>query len=75
MKKQTKKKKYEFHVEYRVEAMIEVIVEADTEEEAKSLIEDSDINPKFGDYTYVQDYNVHYVGIRNDTKGWGKFNS
>lgn len=75
MKKQTKKKKYEFHVGYRVEAMIEVIVEADTEEEAKSLVENSDTHPKFGDYTDIQDFNVQYVGVRNDTKGWRKFNS
>jgi hypothetical protein len=69
-----KKGKYIYEVEYRVEAMISVMVHADSEEEAKAMVDKKDIEPEFGKDTGLNDQSIIYVGIRNHTTGWNKFN-
>ena len=69
-----KKKGKAFEIEYHVEAMISISVTAETEEEARQKIEDSDVYPKFGEYTTITDCNTKYIGVSNMTDGWDKFN-
>lgn len=69
-----KKGKFEFEVEYRVEAMISVSVNASSEQEAKEMIDEDDTHPKFGEFTAINDSTIKFVGIRNMSEGWNKFN-